>query len=96
MGDRRSEDDERSLEPLAVTVKQAAAALSASDKTIRRMLDSDELVGVRIRGACRVQYASLKQLCQVEAPTTPETNQAAPSAALDFERRLKQRLKQRR
>lgn len=96
MGDRRSEDDESSLEPLAVTVRQAAATLSVSDRTIRRMLDSGELVGVRIRGACRVQYASLKRLCRVEEPTMPELNQAAPSAARDFERRLKQRLKQRR
>lgn len=45
--------------PLQVTIKEAARLLSMSERTIYRLLDARELVGVGSGRRRRVMYASL-------------------------------------
>lgn len=97
MADHQNEDEAKPLLSLAVTVKQAAAALSVSERTIRRLLAADELAEVRIRGARRVQYASLEELCQAPEKTVLDTRRSTRlDAARQLDTQLKQRFKQRR
>ncbi|NNC24231.1 helix-turn-helix domain-containing protein [Salinisphaera sp. USBA-960] len=66
------------MHPLAITIQAAADSLAVSPRTVRRMLDDGELIAVHIRGARRVQYASLLDVCRTEK-TDPHTGSPATS-----------------
>lgn len=82
------------MKPLAVTVRQAAQALAVSDRTIRRLLSSGELVEVRVRGARRVQYASLEAVGHADPESkSAEPKQPSVTADRDLDAQLMQRIK---
>lgn len=59
--------------PLLVTVEEAAAQLSISTRTVRRLIDSGELPVRRIRGAVRIPYSALQSFVNVPCPTEEKT-----------------------
>ena len=44
-----------------ITVKEAAASLSSSEKTVRRLIASGHLKACKIRGALRVDAKSMEE-----------------------------------
>src|SRR5699024_1085794 len=69
------------MTPIAITIKEAARLLAVSERTIRRMLDAGELDAVKIRGATRVLYASLENLCHTKRATAPTGTQVTSTRA---------------
>ena len=52
---------ERRAQPDRVTITEAAARLGVSRWTVRRMMDDGELDAIHVRGALRIDAASIER-----------------------------------